>query len=333
MRRFCSFLLSVVFVFASCCCLSGCDNSSGQSSSKELFVVGFSQVGSESDWRLANTKSMTETFTEANGYELRLENAKQQQENQFLAIRNFILEGVDCIVLAPTIEEGWENVLTEVKDAGIPVIILDRSVSVSDSDLFLSNFGSDFLKQGSRSVEWLESQVDGTIEEGDTLKILHLQGTYGATAQILRTKAIEVGVAAHKDWEFTGQLYGDFTEAKGYEVVSDFLRTNKDIDVLYSENDNMTFGAMRAFDDYGITYGEGGQVKIITFDATKKALQYCLDGKINLCAECNPLQGPGVEQMIRDLRAGKKIPKHVYAEESIFTKDELTQEFIDGREY
>ena len=333
MRRFCSLLLCLALVLASALCLSGCNGSSDPTTSKELFVVGFSQVGSESDWRLANTKSMTETFTEDKGYELRLENAKQQQENQFSAIRNFMLEGVDCIVIAPTIEQGWENVLTEVKNAGIPVIILDRSVSVTDSDLFLSNFGSDFLKQGNKSVEWLESQVEGTVEEGDTLKILHLQGTYGATAQILRTKAIEVGVAKHSDWEFAGQLYGDFTEAKGYEVVSDFLRTNKDIDVLYSENDNMTFGAMRAFDDYGITYGEGGQVKIITFDATKKALQYCLEGKINLCAECNPLQGPGVEQLIRDYRDGKEIPKHVYADEKIFTRDELTQEFVDGREY
>jgi simple sugar transport system substrate-binding protein len=209
---------------------------------------------------------------------------------------------------------------------------MDRSVSVNDKELYLTNIGSDFLGQGNMAVEWLEKETSSKPAD-ENLRILHLQGTYGATAQLLRTKALEVAVAKHSDWEFAGQLYGDFTEAKAYEVVTDFLRKDKDIDVIYSENDNMTYGAMRALDDAGITYGENGQVKIISFDATKRALQYCMDGQINLCVECNPLHGPGVEELINKYRNGEDIPKHVYVDESIFTSKDLTQEFIDSRVY
>ncbi|MBO4243372.1 MAG: ABC transporter substrate-binding protein [Clostridiales bacterium] len=325
MKRFFSILLLAAYVIF----LAGCfRDGSAPETDTELFVIGFSQSGSESDWRLANTDSMIETFTEDKGYDLQMENAKQQQENQFAAVRSFILEGVDIIVIAPTMEEGWDTVLKEVYDAGIPVIIMDRSVNVWNDDLYLTNVGSDFLGQGNRAVEWLEGQT-----EGEELKILHLQGTYGTTAQLLRSQALEDGVSAHDNWELAGQICGDFTEAKGYEAMTEFLSENTDFNVLYSENDNMTFGAIRALDEAGITYGEGGQVRIITFDATSAALQLCFDGKVDLCVECNPLQGPSVEELIRQYRAGEDIPKQVYIEEALFTKDDLTQELIDGRTY
>lgn len=328
MKRLFSFLLCIVLAVN----IAGCSGKKEQPQDKDLYVIGFSQVGSESDWRIANTQSMVKTFTEDKGYELRMENAKQRQDNQFAAVRTFILEGVDCIIIAPTVEDGWDTVLKEVQDAGIPVIIMDRSVSVSDKDLYLTNIGSDFLEQGNMAVRWLEKETS-SLPSDDTIRILHLQGTYGATAQLLRTKALEVAVASHNNWEFAAQLYGDFTEAKAYEVVTDFLKNDKDIDVIYSENDNMTYGAMRALDDAGISYGKNGQVKIISFDATKKALQYCLEGKIDLCVECNPLHGPGVEELIKKYRNGEVIPKHVYVEETAFTASDLSQTFIDSREY
>ena len=332
---FSTVLFAVFFAGSTAGFLTGCSRNSGtDDETGELFVIGFSQLGSESDWRIANTKSMVETFTGEKGYDLIVENAKQQQDNQFAAIRNFILEEVDLIVIAPTVEEGWESVLTEIHDAGIPVIIMDRSVNVWNKDLYLTNIGSDFLEQGNKAIRWLESETSGvTAGTGRKLRIVHLQGTIGATAQILRTKALEDAVAEHPDWEIAAQLYGDFTEAKGYEVMSEYLNKDHNIDVIYSENDNMTFGAMRALDEAGITYGEGGQVKIITFDATKKALQYCLDGDIDLCVECNPMHGPIVEKLIRDYRNGETIPKQVYVEESAYTREDLTQEFIDDRDY
>lgn len=316
--------------FAFVCGMAGCSFRPAQETSDpDVYVIGFSQVGSESDWRIANTKSMTDTFANNPDYELVMDNARQQQENQFAAVRRFILEGVDFIIIAPTVEDGWQTILTEVHDAGIPVIIMDRSVAVDDEDLYLTNIGSDFLHQGNLAVEWLEDE----IPEDTDIKILHLQGTIGATAQIQRTKALEDAVATHSNWEITSQLYGDFTEAKAYEVMTDYLKENRDIDVLYSENDNMTFGAMRALDEAGISYGNGGQVKIITFDATKEALQYCHDGKINLCVECNPMFGPRVKELIENYRNGIPIPKHVYVDESAYTTQNITQEFVDSREY
>ena len=298
MKRFCSLLLTLTLLFS----MTGCLGSRRAEPSNKPYVIGFSQVGSESDWRVANTKSMTSTFADDSGYELIMDNARQEQENQFAAIRRFILEGVDFILIAPTVEEGWDTILQEIRDANIPVIIMDRSVAVEDDNLYLTNIGSDFLRQGNLAVEWLE----GEIPADKQAKILHLQGTIGATAQILRTKALEDAAARHSNWEITSQLYGDFTEAKAYEVMTQYLKTN---------------------------YGENGRVKIITFDATKEALQYCHDGKINLCVECNPMFGPQIKQLIEKYRNGEEIPKHVYVDETAYTTQNITQDFVDSRAY
>ena len=328
MRRYCKLLLLILL----CTSLAGCRLSRvPKEEDNNLFVIGFSQLGSESDWRIANTQSMIDTFTNAKGYELIVENALQQQDNQLAAIRRFILEEVDMIIIAPTTEEGWELILTEAQEADIPVIIMDRSVSVWNKDLYLTNVGSNFLHEGKLAIQWLEEQK---IDTGDEpLKIVHLQGTYGATSQLLRSRALETAVSEHDNWEITSQLGGDFTEARGYEVMQQFLYKNKDVDVIYSENDNMTFGAIRALDEAGLTYGPDGKVKIITFDATKKALQLCLDGKIDVCVECNPMHGPTIEKLIDQYRKGEVIPKTVYMEESIYTREDLTQDFIDSRGY
>lgn len=297
---------------------------------QELTKVGFSQLGAESDWRVANTDSMIAALSEENGYELLYDNARQKQANQLVAVRNFIVQGVDIIVIAPLEETGWDTVLQEAKNAHIPVIIVDREVAVEDTGRYLTQIGSDFLAEGEQAVSWLEKAM--AQHQGD-VSILHIQGTYGATAQLLRTKAIEEAVQAHENWHFAAQLPGDFTETKGYEVVRDFLAENRDIDVIYSENDNMTFGAMRALDEAGITYGRGGDVTIISFDAVRRALQLCMEGKIDLCVECSPLHGPRVDELIRQYLAGEPVPKQILVEETIFTPDTLTPEILAQREY
>lgn len=296
-------------------------------------VIGFSQLGAESDWRVANTDSMQQALSARNGYELLYDNARQKQENQLAAVRTFVLQGVDIIVIAPVAETGWEAVLQEAKNANIPVIIVDREVSVEDPDLYLTGIGSDFLTEGQQAVHWLESILVRTKRWNENLQILHIQGTDGATSQIMRTKALEDAAARHYNWTICGQLSGDYTEVKSYEVVRDFLKTNRDIDVIYSENDNMTFGAMRALDEAGITYGEGGDVILISFDAVRQALEYCMEGKINLCVECNPLHGPRVDELIRQYLSGAEIPKQIYVEETMFTPQTLTREIIDSRAY
>lgn len=300
---------------------------------RELLVIGFSQLGAESDWRVANTASMMQAFSEENGYELLYDNARQKQENQLVAVRNFIVQGVDFIVIAPAEETGWEAVLQEAKRAGIPVIIVDREVAVEDTGLYLTEIGSDFLTEGTQAVDWLEKTLESEGREQGEIRILHIQGTYGATAQIMRTKAIEDAAAEHENWTICGQLAGDYTESKSYEVVREFLRTNRDIDVIYSENDNMTFGAMQALEEAGLTYGEGGDVILISFDAVRRALECCMEGKINLCVECNPLHGPRVDELIRQYLAKEEIPKQIFVEETVFTPDTLTAEIIAARQY
>lgn len=308
--------------------LAGCGKTAEPE--RKLPVVGFSQLGAESDWRVANTASMMQAFSEENGYELLYDNARQKQENQLVAVRNFIVQGVDIIVIAPAEETGWEAVLQEAKSAGIPVIIVDREVDVEDTELYLAQIGSDFLEEGRQAVRWLDETLG---DSGKPVNILHIQGTYGATAQLLRSKAIEDAAAQRENWNLCAQLSGDYTESKSYEVVREYLRTNPEIDVIYSENDNMTFGAMQALDEAGISYGVGGDVMIISFDAVRRALEYCAEGKINLCVECNPLHGPRVDELIRSYLAGEAIPKQYFVEESFFTPETLTKEIIEVRQY
>ena len=322
MKKFASLLLTALLL------LTGCAKEAPVEPS--LTRVGFSQLGAESDWRVANTDSMIRAFSEENGYELLYDNARQKQANQLVAVRNFIVQGVDIIVIAPLEETGWDAVLQEAKNAQIPVIIMDREVAVEDAELYLTQIGSDFLTEGLQAVGWLENALENRQED---VNILHIQGTYGATAQIQRTKAIEDAVRLHDNWHFAAQLAGDFTESKSYEMVRDFLAENRDINVIYSENDNMTFGAMRALDEAGITYGQGGDVTIISFDAARRALKLCMEGKINLCVECNPLHGPRVDELIRQYLAGETIPKQIFVEETVFTPEILTPELIAARQY
>ncbi len=313
---------------------AGCGAQTHESAqSQQLIRVGFSQVGSESDWRIANTKSMSEALCEENGFELLMDNAKQKQENQFLAIRNFIQQEVDYIVIAPISEYGWDSVLEEARDAGIPVIIIDRQIQVDDDALYTCWVGSDFYAEGRTAVDWLEKKLDDSDRAGEDIRFLHIQGTDFATAQLMRTKALEDGAAAHENWEIIAQLKGEYTEAKAYELVRDFLESGEKFDVIYSENDNMTFGAIRALNEAGITYGPSGEVTIVSFDAVREALKFCLNGKIDLCVECNPLHGNRVAEIIRQLEDGGTPPKKIYMEENSFTADTLTTERIEAREY
>lgn len=299
----------------------------------EAIVIGFSQVGAESDWRVANTESMRSTFSEENGYELMFDDAKQKQENQIAAIRNYILQGVDYIVVAPVIEAGWDGVLQEAKEAGIPVIIVDRMVGTENEDLFTAWIGSNTYWEGETAIQWLEDYLKEQGRENDEISILHVQGTAGATPQIGRTAGLEEGIEKHKNWNLLGRVEGEFTQAKAYEVVSEVLKQHKEVDVIYCENDNSAFGAIQALEEAGITYGTDGDVIIISFDATEAGLTACMDGKINLDVECNPLHGPRVENIILQLERGETPEKYSYVEESYFEPEDLTDEIIANRAY
>lgn len=303
----------------------------GDTASDELIVVGFSQVGSESDWRTANTASMKETFTEENGFKLIFDDAQQKQENQITAIRSFIQQEVDYIVLAPTGESGWDTVLAEAQKANIPVIIVDRMVSVSDEDLFTCWVGSDFRNEGDKAVEWMQTE----LKDKGGLNIVHLQGTIGSSAQIGRSDALDAGIEANKDnkWNLVAKQTGEFTQAKGQEVMESILKQGDDINVVYCENDNMAFGAIDAIEAAGKTCGIDGDITVISFDATKAGLTTTLEGKITYNVECNPLHGPRVKELIEKLEAGETPDKLAYVDETAFDAREITQEIIDARAY
>ena len=291
----------------------------------QLTVVGFSQVGAESDWRLGNTNSMVQAFSAENGYRLILEDAQQKQEKQITAIRNFINQGVDYIVLAPTTENGWDTVLAEARAAGIPVILVDRRIEVEDESLFTCWVGSDFRREGDTAARWMEENLP------ETLRIVHLQGNIGSSAQIGRTEGLMAALQKHPGWELVFQAPGDFTQAKGQELIESLLREKTAFDVIYSENDNMAYGAIDALKAAGLTPGR--DVSILSFDASAAALRLVLSGKINLDVECNPLHGPRVRAIIEQLRRGETPAKYTYVDETSFDVENLTEEIIAQRGY
>jgi simple sugar transport system substrate-binding protein len=285
---------------------------------KDTIVVGFSQVGAESDWRTANTESMKSTFTEANGYTLLFDDAQQKQENQIKAVRNFIQQDVDYIVIAPVTETGWDTVLKEAKDAGIPVIIVDRMVDVSDDSLYEAWVGSNFLQEGYDAADWLAEYLDKQGKGSEDINIVTLQGTIGASAQIGRTNGVEEKMKDHPNWKMLERQTGEFTQAKGQEVMESFLKSYDDIDVVIAENDNMAFGAIDAIKAAGKTCGPKGDITIVSFDAVAAAFDSMIAGDMNVSIECNPLHGPRVAELIQKLEKGEKVDKIAYVEEGIF---------------
>lgn len=292
-----------------------------QGVAEEEIVVGFSQLGAESDWRSANTESMKETFTRENGYQLIFEDGQQQQANQIMAIRTFIQQEVDYIVLAPVQETGWDTVLQEAKDAGIPVIIVDRMVDVSDDSLFTCWVGSDFELEGKKAAEWLNRYTMDRGIDPRSLNIVHIQGTRGASAQIGRTKGLTDAAQAY-GWNLLAQVNGDFTREKGKEAMESLLEQFDDIQVVYCENDNEALGAIEAIEASGREVGSdiaGGQLMVISFDGvTKEIMNYVRRDKISFVAECNPLHGPRVDAIIKRLEAGESPEKFSCVEERIY---------------
>jgi simple sugar transport system substrate-binding protein len=336
MKKIAALLLTLIMVFSLAACgtksktTEGTASDSGSSdaaatkapaddaASGDLIVVGFSQVGAESDWRTANTESMKSTFTEANGYKLIFDDAQQKQENQIKAVRNFIQQDVDYIVIAPVTETGWDTVLQEAKEAGIPVIIVDRMIDVSDDTLFTAWVGSNFLQEGYNAVTWLSDYLEKAGRADEDINIVTLQGTIGSSAQIGRTDGFEEKMKDHPKWKMLERQTGEFTQSKGQEVMESFLKSYDDIDVVVAENDNMAFGAIDAIKAAGKTCGPKGDITIISFDAVAAAFDAMIAGTMNVSIECNPLHGPRVAEIIQKLQAGETVEKLQYVDEGVF---------------
>ncbi len=311
--------------------LQDSEDQSAEAMNSDLIMVGFSQLGSESDWRTANTKSIQSAFIKQNGFSLIYANGRQSQENQIKDIRRFIFQEVDYIVIAPVTETGWDTVLAEAKEAGIPVIIVDRMIDTEDDSLYAAYVGTDKYAEGVKAGRWLEKYMEQQKIK-DTINIVVLEGTLNSSAQIGRTKGFLDIARHHENWNILAQESGDFTKAKGKEVMAKYLKEFKDIDFLVSQNDDMTFGAIEAIQEAGLTCGVKGEIKIISFDAVSEAFDRMEEGLINVDVECNPLQGEMIATIIERIEKGEKFPKISYVTGKVFEAQNAAEERI-GRNY
>jgi len=288
-------------------------------------VVGFSQVGAESGWRTANTDSIKSEAAKR-GIDLRFSDAQQKEENQIKAIRSFIAEGVDVIAFSPVVETGFEPVLQEAKKAGIPVVLSDRAVKVSDPSLYACFLGSDFIEEGRRAGNEAVKLTDGKAN------IAELVGTVGSAPAIDRKKGFEEILKSHPDMKIVMSQSGDFTRAKGKEVMEAFLKAPnaKDINLLFAHNDDMALGAIQAMEEAGIK--PGVDIKIVSIDGVRGAFEAMKDGKLNVTVECNPLLGPQLFDLIEAVAAGKEVPKRVVTQEGVYEQSQAAAE-LPKRQY
>jgi galactofuranose transport system substrate-binding protein len=311
-------------------CSGGTDNDAGGSggSDDKPVVLGFSQVGAESEWRTANTASIKSAVQEA-GIQLRFSDAQQKQENQIKALRSFIAQRVDVIAFSPVVESGWETVLREAKAANIPVILTDRAVKVSDDSLYVTLIGSDFVEEGRKAARWLLEQ--SPLKDGsEPVRIVELQGTVGSAPAIDRMAGFKEIISANPRFQVVRSQSGDFTRAKGKEVMEAFLKAEgRNIDVLFAHNDDMAIGAIQAIEEAGLKPGQ--DIVIVSIDAVRGAFEAMMAGKLNVTVECNPLLGPQLVDAINAVREGRPLPKRIVVEESVFTREQAAEVFPTRR--
>jgi ABC-type sugar transport system substrate-binding protein len=290
-------------------------------------TIGFSQVGAESEWRTANTASIKES-AKKEGVNLKFADAQQKQENQVKAIRSFIAQKVDVIAFSPVVESGWETVLREAKAAKIPVILTDRAVNVTDKSLYVTFIGSDFVEEGRNAARWLLQHA--AKNPGKTYNIVELQGTVGSAPAIDRKAGFAEIIKGKQGMNIIRSQTGDFTRAKGKEVMEAFLKAQgKDINVLYAHNDDMAIGAIQAIEEAGMKPGK--DILVISIDGVKGAFEAMMAGKMNVTIECNPQLGPQLMQAARDVVAGKALPKRITTVEGIFPAEVAAKEFPNRR--
>ena len=302
---------------------SGSDSGSGSGSDK--ITLGFSQVGAESGWRTANTKSIKEEAAAA-GIDLKFADAQQKQENQIAAIRSFIKQKVDVIAFSPVVVTGWDAVLKEAKAAGIPVVLTDRAVD-SDPSMYVTFLGSDFVEEGKKAGQWL---VDEYEDSDETVNIVQLEGTVGAAPAIDRKKGFAEVIKANPNLKVIASQSGEFTRAKGKEVMQALLKAHKDIDVLYAHNDDMGLGAIQAIEEAGKKPGE--DIKIITVDAVRDGMQALADGKSNFRVECTPLLGGQLMEIVKKVHADEPVERRIVTEETVFDQ-EAAKKALPSRQY
>lgn len=296
-----------------------------------LINVGFIQTGKESDWRDANTNDFMDSFTIEKGYNFIYIDGNSRAERQVKAMFDLIRQKVDYIIIDPIIEDGWDEALKEAYEAKIPVIVTDRRVN-ADSSLYTCWIGSDFMEEGIKAGKWLEDYLKETGRSNEEINIVILEGTKGSSAMIGRTEGLQEEIDKHTNWHIVANECANFTQGEGQSVMNDILEQYNDIDVLIAQNDNMMFGAMKAMDIKGISYGVDGGVITVSFDALREAFEKMIAGKLHVSVECNPLLAGLTNEIIMELEKGHKVDKVNYSEESVFTFKNASY-YLNDRKY
>jgi simple sugar transport system substrate-binding protein len=291
-------------------------------------ILGFSQIGAESAWRNCNTRSVLEAAEEA-GIQLLFSNAEQKQENQIKAIRSFIAYQVDVIVFVPIVSRGWENVLQEAKEAGIPVLVADRKIDIQDESLYDGFIGTDSVREGREAGKFLlEKFKDSPLGASNSIRIIELSGTIGSSAAIGRAQGFrevltEFPPGEHPRFEIIYSESGDFMRSKGYELMRSVLQNFTGIDVIFSHNDGMTLGVLDAMKEKNLK--PGTDIVIVTVDAEQAVIDALKRGEVNCVIECNPKQGPEIMKLAQKLAKGETIPRQIHVEETVFREwDDLS---------
>lgn len=305
--------------------IAGCSaQKSASRVGKKQLVIGFSQIGAESGWRTAETGSIRGE-AEKRRIKLQFSDAQQKQENQIKALKSFVAQRVDAIILAPVVETGWENVLRDVKAAKIPVILVDRGVKVSDDSLYTTLIASDFVEEGRMAARWLAKKTNGTAD------IVELQGTPGSAPAIDRKKGFEEVLKQYPGLKIIKSQSGDFTRSGGKQAMEAFIKSDGDkIKAVYAHNDDMALGAIQALEAAGVKPGK--EVIVVSIDGLKSAFEAIVAGKSNATVECNPLLGPMAFDAAEKAVKGEELPKKITVKDEIFDSANAAR-FIDSRKY
>jgi simple sugar transport system substrate-binding protein len=286
-------------------------------------ILGFSQIGAESAWRICNSQSIREAAAAA-GIQLLFSNAEQKQENQIKAIRSFIAYQVDVIAFVPIVADGWDNVLQEAKDAGIPVLVTDRKIDIEDENLYAGFIGTDSVAEGRSAAEFLVKKFEDPLRSQDEpIRIVELSGTTGSSPATGRAQGFREIIDQYPQFQIIYSESGDFLRSKGYELMRSVLNELQDIDVIFSHNDGMTLGVLDAIKEKDIN--PGTDIVIVTIDAEQAAINALIRGEVNCVVECNPKTGPAIMQLARKLAQGDTIDRFIHVEEAVFSEgDDLS---------
>jgi len=287
-------------------------------------VVGFVQMDNSQPWRTAETDSFKNEAANYN-IELKYVDAQDSQANQIKALRSFIAQKVDAIIFPPKVETGWEPVLREAKAAKIPVILVDRGITVSDPSLYVTLLASDFVFEGQQAAKWLAKATNGKAN------IVELQGTAGSSPAIDRKKGFGEVIKAYPGMKIIKSQDGNFEIGKGKQLMEAFLKAEGTaITAVYAHNDGMALGAIQAIQEAGLQPGK--DIIIVSVDGIREAFQAMIDGTMNATVECTPLLGGPAYDALRRYLAGEKLPRWIVSKDQTFTMD-VAAATIDSRKY